>query len=404
MFCSTCGATTQPGQKFCAECGTPTSTATFAAPPSPPPPPAPTTPASTPATASITTPLSVVEQTVPTYQPTPNAWDPGLGGAWQVHHTDEQPYAPGSGHTGELPIVDPAVAPTSSAAAVVVLAVLAAAATVAGVLLDNFTIATDTNDQAFKLDDIVFNVRTALVVAALVLVVGAAFAAASRREGVGLAGGAGLAVASISALAVGWELAFLQAFRDGLLGTGRFTNEVGFYVLVGAGALGVITFLVSLGAAGYDGGLPVNPMVTALGTTSAIALALGPLIPINGTAFGDNFTSSASAATVFVWCRVGALAVLLLAGVVGFLNRRRWGLSLALGAGIVTGALWLGSLRHELSASAAVNAGVGFANPGSFDGKPHIVTTLGLIGVLLAALTGFADDARRRGAIAMVPS
>ncbi len=407
MSCSTCGAATQPGQKFCAECGSPTSTVTFAAPSNPPPPPplttSPATPPSSPATARITTPLNVVEQTVPTYQPTPNAWDPGLGGAWQVHHTGDEELVPVSGHTGELPVIDPAVAPTSSAAAVVVLAVLTAAAAVAGSTLKLFSVDTDSTAATFELADLLANVRAALIVGAIVLVIGAVLAAGSRREGVGLAGGAALGLASVAIIVVGVVLTFLQTFRDGGLGTGTFTNEAGFYVLVGAGVLGIITFLVSLGGSGFDGNVAVNPLIVAFGTVASLAVALGPLLPLNDATFGDNFSTDATNA-VAVWTRIASLVVLAAGGLIGFLNRRRWGLALALGTVAAATALWLGSVRNDGSSDFPANIGIGLTNPGSLDGKPHVVTTLGLIGVLLAALTGFADDARRRGAIAMVPT
>ena len=215
MFCPSCGAAVQSGQKFCTSCGSALTGAVTAGPaaaqvegnPTPPlgqplPPPAATTvlaamPVTTPPAAAVTgqypatSALSVVEQaTAASYQGP--AWD-ATGGNWEP--------------TGMAPVVigvhpfrfTPLLAAASLAA---VLAVASAFVNVAGFNQPGLP----ETERLFKLNDFSSNLMVGAMLAALLLVIGASLGATGRRAGTGLAGGAGLALAGMMELMWGLNL------------------------------------------------------------------------------------------------------------------------------------------------------------------------------------------------------
>lgn len=405
MYCPSCGTGVQPSQKFCNECGgslvgasahaaadsSPTPPAGMLPPPNlaPPQPAAPPTQPTTypPDQYAPTAALTVVEQTSPTgYEANP--WDGGTTGQWPAQ----------SGDTGEVPLTH-AFRLTPLMVAATLAGVLGVAASI--VTIASFEVAGDSVDQQeFKLNDFSSNLTVGVIVAAVLLIGGAALGVTGRRVGAGLAGGAGLALAG----AFGWVIGQVTAqfdLQEVLLlgGGGTFTltttQEVGFWLAAVAAGLGVLVFVLSLSSGGADGQPVINPFIGVIGALGTMAVVVGPLIPMNGGAFGDNFSNDfIPPATLYL--RLAVLVLIGIGGLIGFLANRRWGYGVALGAISVGAVQWVTAIGE----SGDYPLGIAGGNVGAeqLDYAPHIVTTIGVVVMLLAGIGGLLVAAQQRNA------
>ncbi len=413
MFCSVCGAPVQPENRFCASCGTPLAA---------------------PATTQLSPPPAdsgqwqVVEQSPmapPTWQQpseyaAPSAGAPpqypaqpdyGQGGypAQQAYYA-QQPYdqhwsAQNAPTTAQSPVVyDPyayayphqyVVDEGRRVTPLAVATVLLGAGAVAATTVKVFAGKADGVGPAVKLNEISRNNLTVAVVIAVLAVVAAALGAGYKRFGTGLAGGLGLAAAGWSVLNISFILATLDFQERTAIAqqAQRFTKtyDVGFFLLAGVGALGLLLFVLALPGSGQDGLARVNPITTLLGVVGTLGMALGPLIPQHGQKFADNFSTDFSPVASVV-CKLAMLALLAFAGLSGFLNARRWGLGAALGGVSVGAVLWLTALMDDKNRS----MGIGLANPGGEPHRPHLATTLGVVAVLAAAVVAAVIAQQRR--------
>ena len=245
------------------------------------------------------------------------------------------------------------------------------------------------------------------VVAAIIL--GAGY----RRLGTGIGGGIGIAAAAWAASLLGVAVWLMDGWdQDARQHAARFTKtwDVGFFILAAIVVLGLVVFVISLPGSSVDGLRRFNPLLSVLGVVGALALAAGPLIPVNGASFGDNFPGEGMPVATIV-ARIASLLLIGFGAVVGFVNGRRWGLGLAAGSVAVAIVLWVASLLNDTQPgvgsllskphenSAPLSAVVSRTNPGAIRTTPHLVTTLGAIGVLVALLgIGLLEQTRRMAA------
>lgn len=409
MFCPSCGTGVQSSQKFCTECGAtlvganaptaadmaPTPAAGILLPPAsfaPPHTAAPATPPTTypPDQYAATAALNVVEQTPPTGYDS-NPWDMGATGQYPAPLVEA-----GRGNTSEMSLIQPfRITP------------LLAVATLAGVLgvaasfvtVSSFEVTGDIiNKQEYKLNDFSSNLTLGVIVAAVLLIGGATLAATGRRVGAGLAGGAGLALAGVFAWVIG-QVTLQFDMQEVLLldGGGTFTltttQEIGFILAAVAAGLGVVAFVLSLTSGGADGRPAISPAIGVVGALGTLAVVVGPLIPMNGAAFGDNFANDfIPPATLYL--RLAILVLIGIGGLVGFLANRLWGYGLALGAISVGAVQWATSM----SESGDYPLGIAGGNVGASEYAPHIVTTIGVVVMLLAGVAGLLAAAQQRNA------
>lgn len=411
MFCPSCGATIQSGQKFCTSCG---SALTGAAPivtasaqeadasPTPPlgqplPPPAvtapittilPTMPAPGQAAAPVTgqyaatTAVSVVEQTAGYAGP---AWD-AAGDVWE-------PTGMTAVTGGVQPFrITPLVATASLAG---VLAVASAFVNVAGIEVSGLTGVPPT-EQVFKLNDFASNLTVGAILAALLLVIGAAIGATGRRVGSGLAGGAGLALAGMMGMVLGQVTQVFDSSEVALLsGGGSFTltttRDIGFWLAAISALLGGAAFVLSFESAGHDGHPPIPAAICGVGLLATAMAVIGPMIPMNDVPFGDQFSNDfVPPATLLL--RQLVLILIAVGGIVGFTRNRRWGLGMALGA-ISVGAWQLVTAATESGDIPVSYAGGSW---GALDFAPHTVSIIGVVGMILTAAGGLVLASQRR--------
>ena len=161
----------------------------------------------------------------------------------------------------------------------------------------------------------------------------------------------------------------------------RVTRDLGFWLIVGIGVIGLIVFLASLRSIGSGGRPALNPLVAAITAVAMVVLAFGPLVPVNDAVFADNFRSvdpNRDLPAAFFAGRLGQVGLIALAGVVGMLIVRSYGLGLAAGGASVPLWLWFTSLG-EIGSNPV---GIAEMNPGADSTVPHAVTTVGMVATL----------------------
>jgi hypothetical protein len=402
MFCPSCGAAAQPSQKFCTECGAAIASAAAATsatlpPPHLNPPTPPVTPPQTPATGVYepTAALTVVEQTSPTGYANAAAWN-----------TAEQQWPAGGEHTGELPLASGAGAQPFRITPLVAVSALAAVLAVAAAFVDvaSFEVTGGPAPiaQKFALNDFASNLTVGAIIAAVLLIGGSALGATGRRIGTGLAGGAGLALAGMFGMVIGQVTGLFDAQEVSLLSTGgsftlTTTQEIGFWLAVVAAVLGGVAFCLSFMGGTADGRPPLMPAIGLLGSLGTLAVVVGPLIPGDGAGFGDNFSNTfIPPATLYL--RLLVLVLIGIGGLVGFLANRRWGIGVALGAISIGAWQWITAITESGDLPISIAGG----NPGGVDiadpFAPHIVTTIGVVVMLLAGAVGLVVAGQQRNA------
>lgn len=245
-----------------------------------------------------------------------------------------------------------------------------------------------------QLDDLGSNLGLAGFIGVAVMVIGALLACFGLRWGAGLAGGAGLALVGWAGLVIG--LAELPiAIAESVTRTSpeaftlRVTRDLGWWLIAAVGVIGGIVFLASLRSIGTGGRRALNPLVAALTAVATVVLAVGPLVPVGSAVFADNFRSTdpdRDLPTAFFAGRLGQVALIAVAGVIGMLIVRSFGIGLAAGGVSVAAWLWFSSLLELGSAP----VGIADRNPGAASTVPHAVTTVGTVSTLVLLIVAAA--------------
>lgn len=250
--------------------------------------------------------------------------------------------------------------------------------------------------------DIGSNLPVAGFIGAAIMLVGGLLHCFGFRWAAGLAGGGGFAAAGWAGLTLGLAevpINTAETITRDPNTPGPFTltvtRDLGYWLIVAIGVVGLVVFAFSLVSAGTGGRRGLNPWTAALGALAALVTAAGPLITVGGANFDVNFGTDGLPFAFFAG-RIGQLALIAVAGVIGFLVVRAYGLGLAAGGISVTLWLWLSSLLEIGDRPLGVAAG----NLGSSDTRPHAVTTVGvaLTVVMLVVATTIAIVQNSRSA------
>ncbi|MEQ1699108.1 MAG: hypothetical protein ABMA25_03310, partial [Ilumatobacteraceae bacterium] len=287
----------------------------------------------------------------------------------------------------------------------VAVSALAAVLAVAAAFVDiaSFEVAGGVGAEAgkYKLNDFASNLTVGAIIAAVLLIGGSALGATGRRIGTGLAGGAGLALAGMFGMVIGRVTGVFDSKEvELLLRGGSFTltttQEVGFWLAAVAAVLGGIAFILSFAGGKPDGRPPLSPAIGVLGALGTLAVVVGPMIPMDGGSFGDNFSNTfIPPATLYL--RLLVLVLIGVGGLVGFLANRHWGIGMALGAISIGAWQWVTAITE----SGDIPLGIAGGNPGGDIADPfapHIVTTVGVILMLLAGVAGLVVAGQQRNA------
>jgi hypothetical protein len=240
------------------------------------------------------------------------------------------------------------------------------------------------------LDDIGSNLGPAGVVGAAAMVIGGLLACFGIRWAVGLAGGAGLALVGWAALSIGLvevpvgvAESITRASSDAF--TLTVTRDVGWWLIIAVGAIGLIVFLASLRAIRRAGQRFLNPILAAVGAVCGLVLAAGPLVPVGSATWRDNLqspTADVDLPTIFFAGRLAQVGLIAFVAVVGFLVVRSYGLGLVAGGLSVAAWLWVTSLLE----AGPRPVGIADRNPGATDTVPHGVTTVGAVTTVVVLL------------------
>lgn len=422
MVCPECGKAVESDQRFCNGCGAPLAGVTDATQPvdevagSDDPadswvdhdpvwaPTAPAVPSGT-ATSELpsTEPVTAVEM-----EAVEADAGPAQLPATPYDFTDDEPTTTAMPQTrtatAEMPVVTAPARPDHHFrfSVVVFVAIVTAVVTLVAVFANIVTIESSTRLQPvddtpawfgtghWMLDDLADNLSITGLIAAISMVTGGIAAGFRWRWGSGLAAGAGLAFAGVAAIGLGLaqfpidaahEFAAIPNEQEFTL---TVTRDLGYWLLVAAGVLGVVVFFASIGDAIDDHRSGLNPWIAALGALAGVVAASGPLIPENLAAFSDNWYLSdapGSPSALLLIARLVQLGLLVVTSVVGFLMVRRYGIGLAVGG--LLPVVWLVvSVLFDLTDRPV---GPAYRNPGATDIDVHGVTIIGV-----SALTGMA--------------
>jgi hypothetical protein len=320
--------------------------------------------------------------------------------------------------TVEMPVVTVAPEPSRfRIGAVSLCGVLAAILALAGtfttaveVTSDTVLTPTDNAPPGFRtgtwvLDDLADNMSVAVLIAAVLLVIGGIAAGFRWRWGSGLAGGAGLALTGLVALAMGLAQFPIDAARDfaAIPNAQQFTltitRDIGYWLLIAAAALGIVVFFASINEAFGDRRSGLNPWIAALGALATVVAMFGPMIPEGTAVFSDNWyliEGPGQPPALLLIGRLVQLALLAVTGIVGYLCVRRWGLAVAIGGALPI--VWLAaSTLFDLTDTPV---GPAFTNPGAEEIELHGVTIIGVSAIvaiaILAVVAAYDQSVRER--------
>lgn len=231
------------------------------------------------------------------------------------------------------------------------------------------------------LEDFGTNLAVAGFIGAAAMLIGGLLSCFGLRSGAGIAGGAGLALAGWAAMTIGLVEVPIHSAEGITRNTPTdvngfelaITRDLGWFLILSVGILGIIVFVTTLRMAGTGGRAGLNPWVAALGAVGAVILAAGPLIPL-GEATVDLNLGFVGLPRAFFAGRLVILSLIAFTGIVGFLSVRTYGLGLA-GGGLSI-ATWLWATTIAGIGDQPVSVAVG--NLGTLDTTPHAVTTVGL--------------------------
>ncbi len=252
------------------------------------------------------------------------------------------------------------------------------------------------------LEDFGTNLQVAGFVGATVMLIGGLLSCFGSRSGAGIAGGAGLALAGWSAMTIGLVEVPIHNAEGITRNSGAdingftlaITRDLGWFLILAIGILGLTAFVTTLRMAGSAGRPGLNPWVAALGALGATILAVGPLIPLSEATFDLNL-GFVGLPRAFFAGRLVLLGLVAFSGVVGFLSVRTYGLGLAGGGLSIATWLWATSLADVGDSP----VGIAVGNLGTVDTSPHAVTTVGLalalVMLLVASALAIVDRPRR---------
>jgi MFS family permease len=435
MVCHECGKPVQAGQRFCSSCGASLRGVTDTTEPMSPARPSTSPPATEPTEEwAAHNPAWAKTGTVPATAAT--ATDPARSGLESVPDLkvrDPDVWALTSETYGVQPdvVIDPVrttempLYPTGAPppvmpfrfGAVMLCGILAAIVALAGtftttveITSDATLVPSDTAPAEFRtgtwmLDDLADNMSIAILIAAVLLVIGGVAAGFRWRWGSGLAGGAGLGLTGLVALAIGLAQFPIDAAREfaavpnAQQFTLTITRDVGYWLLLASAALGLVVFFASINDAFGDRRSGLNPWIAALGALATVVAVLGPMIPEGTAVFSDNWylrEGPGEPAALLLLGRLVQLALLAITGTVGYLCVRRWGLAVAIGGALPI--VWLAaSTLFDLTDRPV---GPAFANPGADEIELHGVTIIGLSAVvaigILAVVAAYDQSVRER--------
>ena len=249
----------------------------------------------------------------------------------------------------------------------------------------------DGTSGRFTLDDLRSNSLSVMVAAVAVLALGVGLVLGGRRIGAGLAGGAAVAVTSMATMDAALVVAQLhEARRVGLAtGVATITWEPGFYVVIAAGVLGLVAAAEAL-TAWREAGPAVPAVAAALGAIAVVVTVVGALVPTGGRTWADNLAIPGFG-TLPSWLRLGALALVGVAGTLGFASRKRWATAVAVGAIAALAAQRIGAVSPPTPNR---RGGPGLAITPLVDAAQTVHTT-GLVAVVVLALVGWLVAERR---------
>ncbi len=438
MVCHQCGKPVEPGQQFCASCGAPlrgvtdpTERLPSAKSSTPPPATEPTeewaahspawaTTGTVPATATAGTDSSRSSLDSVPDLPGPDADADIWALTSEAYGASPPDVVIGPVRTTEMPLYQiPTAAPARPFhfSAVMLCGVLAAIVALIGtftttveITSDTLLVPTDKTPPDFRtgtwmLDDLADNMSIAILIAALLLVIGGVAAGFRWRWGSGLAGGAGLGLTGLVALAIGLaqfpidaarEFAAIPNEQDFVL---TITRDVGLWLLLASAALGLLVFFASINDAFGDRRSGLNPWIAALGALATVVAVLGPMIPEGTAIFSDNWylrEGPGEPSALLLLGRLVQLALLGISGIAGYLCVRRWGLAVAIGGALSI--VWLAaSTLFDLTDTPV---GPAFTNPGADAIELHGVTIIGVSAVvaigILAVVAAYDQSVRER--------
>jgi hypothetical protein len=286
-----------------------------------------------------------------------------------------------------------------------IVAGVAGAAAIIGTFVPMLTVTTDApipEAGNYKLNDLFLgtNLIIGVIITGVCILAGGILAALGKRLGAGLAAGAAVALAPV--LIVIWggvdylsnraEAHAVSIASSGGGGTFfRSKQGAGLWILIGAAAVGLIALCIALVQAGADGRPRLNLFIGVGGALASVVAAVGTMIPSQLTTFGDNFNASLASKTI-IYGRLAMIALVAVAGAIGFLCNNRWGIGLALGGA----SFWIWQWLSSITKIGDSPLPPGFVPLGSADLKPHIVTTIGVVAIIVLATLALMTAPKNR--------